>query len=86
MKSLIKAPKTIEEIMRDWMREACVTPTTKVVVHTHNRKVFIITDKPGYFIGLRGWLVEKYQKELRKNGFPTNIQIIDIFTGGLRVF
>ena len=86
MKDLNFSVKTIEEIMDEWMDEAKIATNRKVAVHVHHRKVFVITDVPGAFIGFEGRLVKKYQKILRANGFGQNVKFIDISRGGLKVF
>ena len=60
---------SVEEynIIREWCVECNVTVSVKV--DNFKREITIYTDKPGYMIGPRGSIVDKYQKKL-KDAFP----------------
>lgn len=60
---------SVEEynIIREWCVECNATVSVKV--DNFKGEITIYTDKPGYMIGPRGSIVDKYQKKL-KDAFP----------------
>ena len=78
----------LNEIMEKWDEEAkgrlCERET--IGVHICGDKLFVITKYPGWFIGLRGQLVDKYRNILKDNGYPCDVQFVDLFCGGVRIF
>ena len=51
------------EIMKAYKEEAHVKHT--ILFRYTNRKLIVCTDRPGYMIGMRGSLVEKYNQICR---------------------
>lgn len=56
----------IWEIIYDWKKEAGVTSAILWKYDTKRNKMCLYTTKPGYFIGLRGNLYQKYFSMLQE--------------------
>jgi hypothetical protein len=52
--------------MNDWKKEAGVTSPVQWKVDDRKHKIYIYTNRPGYFIGYHGKLYEKYKPLLNK--------------------
>ena len=79
--------KTIKEIMEKWKREAGIASWVETIaIHCSEHTLFIVTQRPGLFIGYHGQLIEKYHSILKENGYDVTIQFVDIFCGDIKEF
>lgn len=79
--------KTILEIITEWKGEAGL-PAWKetIAIHRCGHTLYIVTQRPGIFIGRAGCLVDKYTEMLKKNGHNLTVQFVDTFCGDIKVF
>ena len=80
----------VEAIMQEWANETFgghyVGATHGVVAyHINGSNLYLCTMYPGYFIGYKGVIIEKYRKLLRNVGI-TSIDLVDMYSGGLKRF
>ena len=79
--------KTIKDIIWEWKTETKIKPWEETIaIHQCGDTLFIITKRPGVFIGYHGVLVDKYQDMLKENGYDLKIHFVDICSGNVRVF
>ena len=66
----------IERTIKEWVMEAGI-PDLRLVTYRYNHGVLdIYTTKPGYMIGLRGALINKYSEIFKKN--VRNFKIVEM--------
>lgn len=65
----------IESIIKEWKRHAGIEDEEKVSYYIVDGILYLITEKPGYMIGQRGYLIKGYTEILK--GY--NINKVDIF-------
>ena len=73
--------KSLVSIFEDWKREIGGVDfllKENVAIHIENGVLFIITRCPGYFIGLHGRMIEKYQKIMKESGYDLKIQFVEL--------
>ena len=72
--------KYLIDIIKDWKKEAGVRPLDETTLfHVCKNTIYIITSKPGLFIGYHGKLVDKYRQLIKDNGYDENIEFVDSF-------
>ena len=78
----------LKEIMENWKKEIEFYKYERetIAVHSCGDVLFVITKRPGLFIGKYGTLVDKYRNILRENGYPDQVIFVDLFCGGVRIF
>ena len=74
----------LKDIIEKWKKE-CQNRET-IGVHICGDRLFITTRRPGLMIGYHGKLVEKYKILLKDNGYPCDVEFVDLFCGGIRIF
>ncbi len=65
----------IESIIKEWKRHAGIDEDEKVSYYIIDGILYLMTDKPGYMIGQRGYLIKGYAEILKEY----NITRVDIF-------
>lgn len=79
--------KSIKDIIWEWKGETGIKPWDETIaIHQCGDTLFIITKRPGVFIGRHGALVDKYRNELKENGFDLKIHFVEISFGNVREF
>ena len=79
--------KTIKEIIESWMDEAGLKRKSETIAfHICENDLFIITKYPGWFIGKYGFLVDKYRRLMKSNGYDLKIHFVDLSCGYIREF
>lgn len=72
----------IQEIIRRWKKDANLflyEGATTTLFFVSKDEVYILTDRPGVFIGKAGELYNKYSKILEENGYPKKVRWVDLF-------
>lgn len=77
---------SIIDIINAWRKEAKIPYEASVILHRHDDTLFIISKYPGYFIGFKGILHEKYVTKLEENGYNYKISYIDTFVERTKEF
>lgn len=73
---------TAKEIIKKWSNEAefpLLNPIPTIIFNVSKDKIVILTDRPGALIGYHGSLFYKYRDIFEENGFPREIEFIDLF-------
>lgn len=79
--------KEIRTIIGDWMDESGVASRNETIAfHIHDGALYLMTKYPGWFIGKYGFLVDKYRRLMKLNGFDLTIHFIDLSCGRIREF
>lgn len=77
---------SLEEIVREWRKEAIrLSPSRCIVVVPVEDIIYIVSDRSGLLIGYHGRLVDKYKNILRENGYSQRVVFIDTFVGDVKV-
>ena len=72
--------RALFDIISEWKREASIfVDEDTTCFYVNDNTVYIITSRPGLYIGKHGELYNKYQAVFHDNGHPSNIRFIDTF-------
>lgn len=66
----------LSDIIKEWRIEAKVEMPVLYKYNSFNKTLTICTSRPGYMIGYKGQLIEKYQEKLNKAYFTRKINEI----------
>ena len=80
--------KSIREIVMEWKAESGIFRWEETtVIHKSADTLFVITRRPGWFIGIRGCMVDKFKKILQENGHKINhIRFVETGLGDVSEF
>lgn len=80
--------KSIREIVMEWKAESGIRRWDETIVfHKSADTLFVITRRPGWLIGWRGRIVDKYKKILQENGHKINhIRFVETCLGNVSEF
>lgn len=58
---------TAERVMKKWIKEAKIKEDIHYNIDYDEKTITIYTTRPGWLIGMRGRLIEKYNSIMREN-------------------
>lgn len=67
----------IQRIIELWKQDAGLKYRNPVVIHIDDKKLWVITERPGLMIGLHGNLVDRYKEILKDNGYNLRIRFVE---------
>ena len=79
-KENITEKKALFDIISEWKRSAGLLASDDTACfYTKGNVLYLITSRPGLYIGKHGELYNKYQAVLHDNGHPSDVRFIDTF-------
>lgn len=71
------------KFLEDWCEEAKVETPVGYYNKFSEQKLIIYTDRPGWLIGYKGKLIEKYQQKFREEFYMPNaiIEFVEVCSG-----
>lgn len=86
MVRILKAECEYAETLEAWKKEAHLTRLDEhTVFHQDGDVLYILTNRPGLFIGYHGILAEKYREILKQYGINV-IEFVDGSYGNIIIF
>lgn len=76
----------IQRIIELWKQDAGLRITQPVIIHVDDDDLWIITDRPGWMIGVHGDLADRYKEILKANGYNLRIRFVEFGYSDVREF
>ena len=86
----VKGDEKLKVIMEEWIQDSyngryCSGADGVVAYHAEGDVLHLCANRPGFFIGYHGTIIDKFKKKLAEIGY-TKINLVDMSCGGLKEF